>query len=198
MLRVQPTGNSVFDAVEVTAQGIFQAAMAQAQSSADINAAEVQYLYTLWSTAITQYTATTTGNGQEVQIPGNAGVVFPLVPLTKSLATMLRARGYLFGTLTNPLTLYKAVSATIVNGGVTTYVIGDVMTTVGGQLWAPAVAGTWTVLTLSTGTIATMAILNPSLYLVPPTGNVALSGGSGGGSPTATMIWRIHPIEFNF
>ena len=194
MIRYNPTGNSVYDAVEAAAQSVYQQAISTGTvSDGQFIALEIQYLYTCWVSAILQYPATTDGTAQnKVQIPG-AATGPELSWLAKNLATQLRNYGF----KGFPPSLWKVESATIVNGGSATYIVGDTMTLTGTGEFGAATAATFSVATLSAGAIATMTVKYPSLYSVPPSGTIALTGGSGGGSPTATIVVRQHPVHFN-
>ena len=82
----------------------------------------------------------------------------------------------------------SGVNTVAVNdGGTATYVVGDVMTLTTGT---SSRAATFRVTTVSTGVITGLEVIDPGEYTVNTAlTNVALSGGSGGGSPTADVTY---------
>jgi hypothetical protein len=79
------------------------------------------------------------------------------------------------------------VTVAVNDGGIATYIVGDVMTLSGGTF---SRAATFRVTTVSTGVITGLEVIDPGEYTVN-TGltAVALTGGSGGGSPTADVTY---------
>lgn len=75
-------------------------------------------------------------------------------------------------------------SVAVNNGGTATYIVGDTMTLATGT----GTAATFKVLAVATGVITALAVLTPGSYTVnPSTSAVAITGGSGGGSPTVNI-----------
>ncbi len=169
MLRIQPTGNATFDAVEVTAYGAFLAErerifLGKPPSGIPLPglriAAEATYLYACWDSARQQTAAALISTSTAKRLD----------PLTKNLATQLRDRG-----VPLPSGFWYVTSAVVASGGSTNAAVaGDILTltsgaTVGGGF---KTAATFTVATVAAGPIpATVsAVIVPGFYTALPVG----------------------------
>lgn len=177
MLRVPTTGNATFDAAEAAAAQTYmqRREVNRPRFTPEAHmAAEAEYMNTLWLVAVKQ-----------TAIVG----VSSLASIARNMATQLRNLG-----VQVPAAFYSVSSAVVANGGSATYIVGETMTVSGGSYAAQA---TFSIATLLAGAIATVTPVNGGVYFYTPSNAAAITGGSGGGSPTLTITWQFNPTLFN-
>ncbi len=192
MLRIVPTGNATFDAVERSAQQTYQASLDGSPSAATIKRAEIGYLKALWASAITQLGPTEgPGYTPAYSVVGHR-VAVPLDFLIVNLSQQLRNLGIVL-----PVSFIVAVSATVTVAG-DTYAVGEHLALTGGQ-GAPLVSAVFTVATLTSATVATVTPYKMGLYTVAPTNSAATTtDGTGDNNCTLSVLYASIPIEYAF
>lgn len=205
MLRINPTGNGTFDAVEVAAYQTYLASfMARGledtgplfavQSEVQF---EIGYFYTCWKSAITQlagddgYLAGATSIGGKTFVGHNIAV--PLDRLAINLAKNLVNRGF-----TGLPTSFQVAKSGVIGAGGASYAVGDIVkiTNTSAAAW---VGATFKVATVSVGAVVTLTTLNMGLYTATPANPAATthSTGSGDDNLTITVTYATLPVLFN-
>ncbi len=206
MLRLAPTGNATFDAAEIVAYRTYDQRMgvlaANRQASGQMTpglliAAEVEYYYGLWQTAMTQIPGRLEQDRQSSPVtvykaPIASASVF-LDRLAPRLATQLRNRGVVL-----PTEFYGVLSVALGNAGGTSYAAADVVTFAGNFLTPVGL----TVATVAVGVVVTLSVGSGGLYNGPFSAlagtNTATthSTGSGDDALTVTPTWGRIPVTY--
>ena len=190
MLRVQPTGNSTFDKVEVTAYGVYDSAIHAPNVEANaLVSAEIVYFYTLWQSALGCLGPTNTGltgDAGATQYPGSG-----VTPYLDNTAAMLAANLRRLGQTLPRVYWYPASMVPTEAAEGSSYVAGDTFTITGGSLENGSLIATGKVDTVDSGGVETCHFTTSGLYTSPPANDAATVHltGSGDDALTVTVLW---------